>query len=189
VEITGQVELPVFQVGGQLEKNTSDCFVAHAPATLEQIQQTEAVLGMRLPPGYRRLLVCTNGLGLSLDELSFICGAGNARAPWHEILSFQKLTFPRYEYHEVSTYWLQWQDVLEYERERQTGITTFLSDERVCVPFAHTIDEWCFDRSQPDEQGEYPILFWDHELREATREDADFEAWFRGEVLNEQMSS
>ncbi|GHO74319.1 hypothetical protein KSD_20900 [Ktedonobacter sp. SOSP1-85] len=66
----------------------------------------------------------------------------------------------------TSTYWLQWQDTLAYEREvdRKSGLNTFLSDERTCVPFAYTNDDWCFDRSRQNSQGECPILFWSHEL-------------------------
>jgi len=176
----------LFQVKDLFESNTYDYFVAHAPATLEQIHQAESALGMQLPPTYVRLLTLTNGLGLYLDERSFICGVGDARATWDEVVNFQKLTFPRHEYHEITSYWLQWQDVLEYERERdrETGINTFLSNERVCVPFAYKSDDWCFDRSQHNEDGEYPILFWDHELRKATFKYPDFEAWFIDIVTN-----
>ena len=179
----------LFQVRDQFESKTYHYFVAHAPATLNQIHQAESVLGMQLPPTYMHLLILTNGLGLYLDERSFICGVGDARAAWDEVVNFQKLTFPRHEYHEITSYWLQWQDVLEYERERdrQTGINTFRSNERVYVPFAYQTDDWCFDRSRKNEEGEYPIFFWDHELREATFRYPDFEAWFIDRVTDRLM--
>jgi hypothetical protein len=176
----------LFQVRDLFESNTYHYFLAHPPATVEQIHQAETVLGMHLPPTYVCLLKLTNGLGLYLDERSFICGVGDARATWDEVVNFQKLTYPRHVYHEITSNWLQWQDVLEYERERdrETRINTFLSNERVCVPFAYKSDDWCFDRSQQNEDGEYPILFRDHELREAIFKYPDFEVWFIDIVTN-----
>jgi hypothetical protein len=50
------------------------------------------------------------------------------------------------------------------------------------VPFAQTFDAWCFDRTRTGEDGEYPVMLWDHELREAKEIYPDFVAWFAGEV-------
>ncbi len=171
----------LLQVRDLFESNTHHFLLAHAPATLEQIQQAETLLGMLLPPQYIGFLQGTNGVGLALEEQRYICGVGDARAAWDEAV-----TSLSPEYHEITRYWRRWHDVLAYERERdrETGITTFISDERICVPFAYTIDDWCFDRSRPTAEGEYPVLFWDHELREATPQYADFESWFVDIVIN-----
>ena len=68
--------------------------------------------------------------------------------------------------------------------DREGGIDTFLSDETILVPFSMTFDAWCFDRTRPDEDGEYPVMLWDHELREAKERYPDFAAWFAGEVTS-----
>lgn len=160
--------------------DASAFFVVHPPATRTHIQQAEAVIGVPFPPTYMQLLQMTNGLGLDLNELAFICGAGNARAAWDKAELFEAGNFLRDTYQEIASYWFAWQDVLAYERQRdrETGIDTFRSDERKYIPFAYTYDEWCFDRTNPDERGEYPVYFWDHELREATYKYPNFEAWF-----------
>jgi hypothetical protein len=176
----------LFEVRDGSDRNVRHYVIAHPPATTEQIQQAEAVLRIQLPPKYVQFLQATNGLGIALDEVQFICGVGHARAKWDDVLAFQSGAPLRDEHHEIASYWLQWQDVLTYERQRdrETGINTFRSDERVCVPFAYTIDDWCFNRSQPNDEGEYPILFWDHELRQAYYEYPDFEAWFLDIVVH-----
>ena len=46
---------------------------------------------MQLPPKYVQLLQATNGLGIALDEVQFICGTGSARARWDDVLAFQYL--------------------------------------------------------------------------------------------------
>lgn len=172
-----------------LNGNESNYIIVHPPATNEQIQQAEAVLGISLPPKYIQFLQLTNGLGIAIDEIQFVCGVGDARAVWDYEKTFQAGTFISDEYHEIASYWFRWQDVLAYERQRdrETGINTFLSDEKVCIPFAHVVDDWCFDRSHSNERGEYPILYWDHEFRETTNVYPDFEAWFLDIVLHRHI--
>ncbi len=158
----------------------SPLFVAHPPATKAHIQQAEAVIEATFPPSYIQMLRMTNGLGLYLEEGAFICGAGEARANWSKTGLRQSGNYKHISYHEIAIYWFEWQDVLAYERQRdqQTGINTFLSNERKYIPFAYTYDEWCFDRTSPDERGEYPVYFWDHEMREATYRYPNFASWF-----------
>lgn len=182
----------LFEVKDVNDQQVRNYVLAHPPATKEAIQQAETMLGMQLPSQYVQFLQATNGLGLALNETQFICGAGEARASWggwDKERRFQPATIPQKTYHEIASYWFQWQDVLAYERQRdrETGLTTFQSDERVCVPFASTIDDWCFDRSQPDEEGEYRILFWDHELRQATYMYTNFAAWFVDIVIHRRL--
>lgn len=166
--------------------NARNYIIAHPPASKEQVRQAESVLKMPLAPSYVKLLHMTNGLGLALYETQFICGVGNGRAVWENKATFQLGAFHRDLYHEIASYWFQWHDTLAYERrtELDEGINTFRSDEQICVPFAYTVDDWCFDRSHQAKNGEYPILFWDHELREATHEYSDFEMWFQDIVIN-----
>ncbi len=113
---------------------------------------------------------------MALNEMECIYGVGNARAVWEDVQTFQPGVPFKHAFHEIGSYWLQWLNVLTYEgqRDRETGINTFLSHEQLYIPFAYTIDDWCFDRSHTNEQGEYPIVFWDHELREATYRYPDF---------------
>lgn len=179
----------LFEVLDENNKDARNWIIAHPPANKTQIQQTEGVLKISLPPSYVQLLRQTNGLGLTLNETQFLCGVGNARADWDNEAVFRSGAFPGDSYHELASYWFQWQDVLAYERQRdrETGITTFRSDEAACVPFAYTIDDWCFDRSHQESNGEYPILFWDHELREATYAYPDFEAWFLDIIVQRRL--
>jgi len=170
----------LFEIDDPIGSDSPRYFIAHAPATLEHIRQTEKVIGMKLPPQYVRFLTCTNGAGLALDELEYICGVGDARAAWDTVVNFDVFAIPRDSYHEMAWYWQEWQQVLAYERQRddETGISTFRSDERSLVPFAYLADDWCFDRSQLSQEGESPVLFWDHEMREAKNAYPDFQAWF-----------
>lgn len=179
----------LFEVVDVHDKNARQYIIAHPPATREQIQQAETILELKLPPQYVQLLLATNGLGIELDETSFLCGVGDARAAWYDPQTFQPGAFNRPSFHEIASHWFRWQDIYAYERERdhETGDNTFLSDERICVPFAYTIDDWCFDRSQHDSEGEYPVLFWDHELRQATLFYPDFESWFVDIVIQRRL--
>jgi hypothetical protein len=88
------------------------------------------------------------------------------------------------KYHEVAASWRAFQGTYDYERimDRERGEDTFRSDETVLIPFAHTYEDWCFDRTRPDSAGEYPIVLWDHERREATDMYPQFDAWFAAEV-------
>ena len=178
----------LFQMNDLSDPKKLVYLLAQPPATLHHIHQAEQILGMRLPPSYINFLTFTNGLGLGVYPEEFYCvyGVGEARALWDDVVQFQSTNALILDYHEISSNWLQWQNILAYERgrDRETGINTFISDEHVCVPFARTGDEWCFDCSKPNEQGEYPILFWDHELCEATWKYADFASWFTDTVSN-----
>jgi hypothetical protein len=43
------------------------------------------------------------------------------------------------------------------------GVFGGIRDASGPVPFAYAYDDWCFDRAQSNGQGEYLIVFWDHE--------------------------
>ncbi len=169
-------------------RNKNIYCIAHAPASSEHIREAETILEMKLPLTYTSFLQCTNGLELDLHGCYFVSGVGRARARLDEVLSSPNPAAESFTYHEIASYNLMWQSVLQYERQRdqETGINTFLSDERVCVPFASTYDDWCFDRSCAHENNEYPILFWDHESRQATWQYPDFETWFVHEVFEDE---
>lgn len=153
----------------------------HPPASRDDIEKAEAVLDMRLPPSYKRFLLVTNGLGFGADELTFVCGAGPARADWNKVVL--NLWLECSHQHEICSCWREFQGVYAYERimDREGGIDTFLSDETILVSFSRTFDDWCFDRTQPGPDGEYPVMLWDHELREAKETYLDFIAWFAGD--------
>lgn len=150
----------------------------HAPASPADIAAAEAALRMKLPPSYRRFLMLTNGLGIGIRELTYIAGAGPARADWNPVVLNQWLECQ--PYHEIAAMWREFQGVYDYERiqDWEGGVNTFLSDETVLVPFAQTYDAWCFDRTRQRADGEYPVMFWDHETREASERYPDFLAWF-----------
>jgi SMI1 / KNR4 family (SUKH-1) len=154
----------------------------HPPVSAEEIAQAEHVLAAPLPPSYRRFLLLTNGLGLGERELSYVCGAGSQRANWTavQLNLWQECA----RQHEVAASWREFQGIYAYERimDRERGRDTFRSDESVLIPFAYTYGQWCFDRTRPDGAGEYPIVFWDHELREAADRYVHFDAWFAEEV-------
>ncbi len=160
----------------------TDHLLLHLPASPADIASAEAVLRMKLPPNYRNFLMITNGLGMGAIELTYVCGAGPARADWNRVILNQWLECSHQ--HEIAAQWREFQGVYDYERIRdwENGEQTFLSDETIMVPFAQTYDAWCFDRTRPNADGEYPVMFWDHELREAREMYPDFLAWFAGEV-------
>lgn len=178
----------LFEMTNPFDATQVQYLVIHAPATLHELQQAEAVLGMTLPPSYKHLLMCSNGLGLGKNEISVVLGAGPARADWDAVLTFPPTETPHPNYHEICWCWLSWQEIYAYERQRdrEEGVNSFLSDERVLVPFASTYDAWCFDRSQRLDNGEYTIVFWDHELREATYSAPDIDAWLREALAPEE---
>lgn len=154
----------------------------HPPASEQDIVRAEHVLALQLPHSYRRFLLLTNGLGLSEQELSYVCGAGPRRANWTAVqLNQWNVGNPQ---HEVAASWRAFQGIYEYERimDRERGENTFRSDKTVLIPFAHTYEAWCFDRTRPDSNDEYPIALWDHERREATDCYPNFDAWFAEEV-------
>lgn len=154
----------------------------HPPASAQNLAQAEHVLAFPLPRSYRRFLLLTNGLGLGEREASYVCGAGPQRANWTAVQLNQWLECARQ--HEVSASWREFQGTYAYERimDRERGEDTFQSDESALIPFASTYEQWCFDRTRPDSSGEYPIVLWDHELREATDRYPQFDAWFAREV-------
>jgi SMI1-KNR4 cell-wall len=174
------------EIVGLWGRRTPGYFLLHPPALREHVQQAETVLGVPLPPSFVRFLTCTNGLGFYARELEYIGGAGIARAFWPLLTQWG-----RPSYHEVASDWWQWQDMYAYERQRdqEEGIIADHLDEQIAIPFARTADAWCFDRSKPDEMGEYPVFYWDHELcnRETDVEYPSFEAWFLDGVIGGKL--
>lgn len=153
----------------------------HPPASQDDIEKAETVLNLRLPPSYKRFLLVTNGLGFGANEWTFVCGAGPARADWNKVVL--NLWLECSHHNEICACWREFQGVYADEREmdRESGIDTFLSDETILVPFSMTFDAWCFDRTRPGGDGEYPVMLWDHELREAKEMYPDFVTWFAGD--------
>ena len=172
----------LLQVRSRRDKAEREHILLHPPATQEHIRQTEHALGMALPPSYRRFLTVTNGFGLGATENSYICGAGPDRADWNKVVL--NLWMECSGQHEITASWREFQGIYAYERirDRENGEDTFQSDEAILVPFANTYEQWCFDRTRRNINGEYPVMLWDHELREATDEYPDFATWFAGEV-------
>lgn len=172
----------LFQIASPDPEGASEHIVLHAPASSEDIRAAEAVLRLNLPPSYRRFLLLANGLGTTPDERSWIFGAGPQRANWKAVVLNQWLEC---EHHfEITAYWRAFQGTYDYERIRdwEHAKNTFLSDETLLVPFAHTFETWCFDRTRPGRNGEYPVIFWDHETRKAHDSYEDFSSWFMGEI-------
>lgn len=154
----------------------------HPPAAEADIARAENVLNLPLPPSYKRLLMYTNGIGLDLAEEHYISGAGPSRALWKPVvLNFWLECAGQ---HEVAALWREFQGTYAYERiqDRERGENTFLSDETALVPFAFTNGIWCFDWTHPDAAGEYPIVFWDAEVRQARTVYPDFVAWFADQM-------
>jgi hypothetical protein len=160
----------------------TDHLLLHLPASPADIALAEAALRLKLPPGYKHLLMVTNGLGLGTTELTYVCGAGPARASWNPVIlnHWQECQ----GYHEIAAQWREFQGVYDYERimDWEGGVNTFETDETILVPFAQTYDAWCFDRTRPNADGEYPVMFWDHELRQADEQYPNFRDWFAGGV-------
>lgn len=154
------------------------------PASQAAVNAAEAVIGMRLPPSYLELMRLTNSLGLDMGEGKVIAGVGPERARWDVVTGGDWLECEYY--HEIAARWRAFQGVYtyEHERDRESGANTFLSDERVLVPFMSTYesDEWCFDRSRQRADGECPIVHWDHGLRQASDQYPDFATWMRDKL-------
>ncbi|GCE11826.1 SMI1/KNR4 family protein [Tengunoibacter tsumagoiensis] len=172
----------LFQVKALQAEKAPKQIVLHTPASLQDIAQAEAALRLTLPPSYRRFLLVTNGFATGVHRIPWICGAGPGLANWKSVL-FNKWSDCE-GYHEIASLWRAFQGIYDYERIRdwENGENTFLSDETVLVPFAQTYDEWCFDRSRRKVSGEYPVIFWNHETRQASDYYKDFSSWFAGEV-------
>jgi hypothetical protein len=170
------------QIGPPNERADPAHLLLHLPASPADIAAAEAALRLKLPPGYRHLLLLTNGLGLDATELVYVCGAGPARAEWKPVI-FNEWMQCGYQ-HEIAAEWREFQGIYDYERIRdwENGEQTFLSDETILVPFSETYDAWCFDRTRPNAAGDYPIMFWDHELHQADERYPDFRAWLAEEM-------
>lgn len=152
------------------------------PATEADIARAEHVLNITLPPSYKSLITYTNGVGLGPVEHHYICGAGPGRAQWKPVAL--NLWPECAGQHEIAALWREFQGTYAYERiqDRERGENTFLSDETALIPFAFTNGIWCFDWTQPDTTGELPVVFWDHETRQARAVYPDFAAWFADQM-------
>jgi SMI1/KNR4 family protein SUKH-1 len=172
----------LFQIASPDPERTPMAIVLHAPTSSEDIRAAEAALRLTLPPSYRRFLLLANGLGTTPDEMSWILGAGPQRANWKAVVLNQWLKCE--DQFEIAAYWRAFQGTYDYERIRdwENGKNTFFSDETLLVPFAYTFETWCFDRTRSGANGEYPVIFWDHETREAQESYSDFSSWFAGEI-------
>lgn len=172
----------LFQIASPRPGGTSEHIVLHAPASSEDIRAAEAALRLTLPPSYRRFLLLANGLDPRPDEISWIFGAGPQRANWKAVILNQ--WFECEHQFEIASSWRAFQGTYDYERIRdwENAENTFLSDETILVPFAQTCETWCFDRTRPGTNGEYPVIFWDHETREARDSYDDFSSWFTREI-------
>jgi hypothetical protein len=109
-------------------------------------------------------------------------GAGPRRANWDAVMLILWMKCGGQD--EVAARWREFQGTYAHERimNRERSEDTFLSDETALIPFAHTYDDWCFDRTRPDAGGDHPIMLWGHEAREATDRFRNFDSWFAGEV-------
>lgn len=163
-------------------RGTLKHLLLHPAAPDTDVASAEHVLNLALPPSYREFLSLTNGLGLGPAEGRYICGAGPDRARWKPVVLNAWLDCAGQ--HEVAALWREFQGSYAYERilDRERERNTFLSDETALVPFAFTNGIWCFDRTRPRDDGEYPIVFWDHEVREARTVYPDFAAWFADQM-------
>jgi hypothetical protein len=174
----------LFQVRNPEDRTISTYLLAHPPATFQNIRQAENILRAKLPTMYVDFLKITNGLGLNAQESRFLCGIGDTRAIY-EKTTFSDKALSQPPYHEIASYWFQWQEVFVYERQRdvETGINTFQSDEKLYIPFAYTSDNWCFIRQEQSSLIENPIFFWDHEDRKATLVYQNLQEWFESIVV------
>ncbi|MEO6889649.1 MAG: SMI1/KNR4 family protein [Ktedonobacteraceae bacterium] len=172
----------LFQIRSPRAGGFSHPIVLHTPASAEEIHAAEAVLRLSLPPSYRRFLQVTNSLTGDVRAQALVYGAGPKRADWTAVLLNRWLECDQHQ--EIAASWRAFQGVYDYERIRdwENGEHTFLSDETTLVPFGYTYETWCFDRSRPGADGDYPIIFWGHETRQARDAYPDFSRWFAGEI-------
>lgn len=154
----------------------------HPSAAAADVVGAEHTLNLALPPSYKDFLLLTNGLGFGPIEERYICGAGPARARWRPVQLNAWLECAGQ--HEIAAFWRTFQGQYAYERirDRERGENSFLSDETALVPFAFTNAIWCFDRTHRDSTGEYPVVLWDAEVREARGGYPDFAAWFADQM-------
>lgn len=170
------------QIGRAWGQGQPGHLLLHPPATDADVAKAEHALNLTLPPSYKDLLAYTNGIGLGPTEDRYIGGAGPSRARWKPVvLNFWLECAGQ---HEIAALWREFQGMYAYERiqDRERGENTFLSDETALVPFAFTNGIWCFDWTQPDADGEYPVVFWDSEVRQARTIYPDFAAWFADQM-------
>jgi hypothetical protein len=152
------------------------------PATPADIAAAEAVLRMKLPPGFRHFVQITNGFSSGIRGSTEICGVGPANADWAAVQLNRWMDAP--SHNEIAAAWRAFQGDYDYARimDWEEGINSFESDETILVPFAYFAETYCFDRTRPTAAGEYPVMFWDHELRGATETHPNFLAWFAERV-------
>lgn len=161
----------------------------HLPATPAGIAAAEDRLAMRMPPVYAALLRLTNGLGLDEREGSVIVGAGPSRASWPVVTGDDWLACQ--PYHEITASWRVFQGV--YAQERADGPPeTWYGDLARAVDLVPVLltrggDAWCLDRARQAADGDCPVVFWDHELRETGEQSPGFAAWLRDIVVGQQF--
>ena len=158
--------------------SSSSNFLFHLPATVGGLQAAERVIGMAFPAGYRSLLTVTNGLGIGVQDLSCVFGAGPQRTNWDMVLHGDWLHVDHAR--EIASAWRAFCGVYA-EDEALDDVARSLLDRRVLVPFAQTYERWCFDLSAPRTHGEYPICMWDHELCRAQYRYISFADWLHRE--------
>lgn len=114
-------------------KSIANPRVASAP-TEAQIREAEAELGLDFPPSFR----------------TFLQFAGAYQLPYWE------------------TYWvgdegLGYRNIVEANRCERNEAEPALPPFLVAFHNNGSGDQLCFDTRRCDENGEYPIVFWDHE--------------------------
>ena len=130
-----------------------------APPTQGQIDDAEAKLFLKFPPSFLTFLAEAGSYGLSYWE----------------------------------TYWvgdssLGSQNIIEANRSEHEDVSSALPVFLVAFHNNGCGDQLCFDTRNPDELGEYPIVFWDHErtneenLEDLTPVADNFADWLMQEV-------
>lgn len=152
----------------------------HLPATASEIRAAEQVVGMPLSPSYKNLLRITNGLGIGVQDLACVSGAGPQRADWELVLQGDWLHVDHA--HEISAVSRVFYGVYDDDGGLDE-VARILLGRKVIIPFAQTYERWCFDRSAPSTDGEYPILMWDHELCRARYLYTTFADWLQREFV------
>ncbi|MGB8355621.1 MAG: SMI1/KNR4 family protein [Chthoniobacteraceae bacterium] len=107
------------------------------PPTPAQIAEAEAALNFKFPPGF----------------LVFLSLAGSYTLSYWE------------------TYWvgdesLDWRNIIKANMSERNDVEPALPEFLVTFHNNGCGDQLCFDTRKPDEAGEYPIVFWDHERTE-----------------------
>ena len=129
--------------------------------TKVQVSQAEAELGFTFPPSF----------------LVFLSRAGNYTLPYWQ------------------TYWvgddsLSHRNIITANVSEQTEAASPLPSFLVSFHNNGCGDQLCFDTRKPDKRGEYPVVFWDHELtpeenlQNLTTVAYDFSEWLIRETEN-----